>query len=567
MRRHYLKIPSTIQMYYPGGAPSDWRVRAFEDATENGTRLVISDLPPGDQGVRAALFGDAFYFEVGKDRGREDTLFLTRIEPARSPSRVPRAIDCEVRLWPGGVPPTLDALGDVIDAGQAGTVAPPTVESAEPAPQPAPALLEFLSQTSPELRRQFHPALRDAPLNEWLAALRTTWARHRIDRLVEPTLRQAAILRSVQPSELSIAERCGLRDLIGVRALNRLASEGAAGHAKLERLLRGLADFPDTSLRLSLWAPMLAGLGDKELRRALHETADALMSHDAGALVAEVSRDLVMPLLMNAARQEGDLELVEVLESSEPAAPVLRSLGRWAGGLTFETDTVAAPQPEGSDIPPGPVAGIADARATVLDEWVLRLRGLGRSQLSGETAKIGTIVSATAGAIGSTDTVSGFSTLIQAITQLSTETTEWLGRLPNAADLVKDRVGRHRRRSGRGGRVAGHGDARETAGRRHLDARAARDRARARLDVGSRRRPRHSRRSGPRASGQPHAIGGAAIHGPARSPGSAGGRAPAAAASAGASRGGTPQRVVQQGQRVLPRSSPGSSTGPSTRRR
>src|SRR5687767_14168877 len=115
MRRHYLKVPVTIQQYFPGGAPENWRLAAFEDATEGGTRLTSTLIPANDQGPRVALFGDRFYFEVGKDRDRSDTLFLTRIEFARSPSRVPRIIDCEMRLWPGGLPSRLDDVDEVFE--------------------------------------------------------------------------------------------------------------------------------------------------------------------------------------------------------------------------------------------------------------------------------------------------------------------------------------------------------------------------------------------------------------------------------------------------------------------
>src|SRR5437867_2257531 len=113
MRRHYLKVPSTIQSYFPGGAPADWVIRAFDDATERGSRLTLLEVPPNEMGPRAALFGEEFYFEVGRDRGRPDTLFLTRIERAKSPNRVPRSVECEIRLWPGGLPVTLDSVEDL----------------------------------------------------------------------------------------------------------------------------------------------------------------------------------------------------------------------------------------------------------------------------------------------------------------------------------------------------------------------------------------------------------------------------------------------------------------------
>ena len=96
MRRHYLKIPTTIQYWFPGGAPADWRTRAFDDATEKGTRLTFHALRPSAEGPRAAVYGDEFYFEVGRDRDRTDTLFLTRIEAPHELTVVPQSIAAEI---------------------------------------------------------------------------------------------------------------------------------------------------------------------------------------------------------------------------------------------------------------------------------------------------------------------------------------------------------------------------------------------------------------------------------------------------------------------------------------
>jgi hypothetical protein len=63
--------------------------------------------------VRVALHGDKYYFEVGRDRERDDTIFFTRIEAAsdqRQPHSTPRKIDGEFRLWPAaGDPPPLES--------------------------------------------------------------------------------------------------------------------------------------------------------------------------------------------------------------------------------------------------------------------------------------------------------------------------------------------------------------------------------------------------------------------------------------------------------------------------
>ena len=72
MRRHYVKIPPLIQQWFPGGAPPKWQQIAFDDATEKGTCLVVESLTPNARGVRAALHGDIYYFEIGRDTSRTD---------------------------------------------------------------------------------------------------------------------------------------------------------------------------------------------------------------------------------------------------------------------------------------------------------------------------------------------------------------------------------------------------------------------------------------------------------------------------------------------------------------
>src|SRR5690242_18334063 len=107
MVRHYIKIPTTLRSWFPGGAPPSWRDEIFADATAEGTKLVIERIAPNSEGVRAALYGDRFSYEVGKDRDREDTLFLMRIEAAdrKLPRTVPISFDRAITLWPGGDPP------------------------------------------------------------------------------------------------------------------------------------------------------------------------------------------------------------------------------------------------------------------------------------------------------------------------------------------------------------------------------------------------------------------------------------------------------------------------------
>jgi hypothetical protein len=211
MRRHYLKVPATIQQYFPGGAAVNWRAAAFEDATEGGTRLTLTQIPSNDQGPRLAVFGDRFYFEVGKDRDRSDTLFLTRIERARSPNRVPRIVDCEMRLWPNGLPPRLDDVDHLFNESDPRAAVSLELAATAKTVLPGPTLLGLLGRAPVGLRARFRPAIEaaDAPsVPEFLRSLRTLWARHRLDRAATPSARAETLLRGgVHPSALSASER------------------------------------------------------------------------------------------------------------------------------------------------------------------------------------------------------------------------------------------------------------------------------------------------------------------------------------------------------------------------
>jgi hypothetical protein len=55
MPRHYIRIPPFIEEWFPGGAPANWRRAAFDDATAQGTCLVVELLPANDKGTRAAV--------------------------------------------------------------------------------------------------------------------------------------------------------------------------------------------------------------------------------------------------------------------------------------------------------------------------------------------------------------------------------------------------------------------------------------------------------------------------------------------------------------------------------
>lgn len=115
MNRYYLNISSTIERYYPGGAPPDWATRVFDDATNHGTGLRMLGLPRNWLGPRLAVFGEQFYFEFGRDRRRSDTFYLMRIERAKLSTTSPRVLECQIHPWPGGSPEQLDNTADLFE--------------------------------------------------------------------------------------------------------------------------------------------------------------------------------------------------------------------------------------------------------------------------------------------------------------------------------------------------------------------------------------------------------------------------------------------------------------------
>jgi hypothetical protein len=199
MPRHYVKIPPLIQQWFPGGAPTNWQQVAFDDATERGKCLVVEVLPPNARGVRAALHGDTYYFEIGRDGSRRDAFFLMRIETAgahRFPRSQPRRITGEFRLWPShGVPPALDDVGGIFG------VAPQTDdEAAEPAlaARPSPLLVARLSSVASEVRHSFRPWVDVVvPPDEgaFLEALRAVWTRYRLERYANVSARSSGMSR------------------------------------------------------------------------------------------------------------------------------------------------------------------------------------------------------------------------------------------------------------------------------------------------------------------------------------------------------------------------------------
>ena len=274
--RHYLKIPATIAQYYPGIRPAAWREAIFADLTEMGQAMTVETLPDNARGARAALHGDRFYAEVGRDRDREDALFLIRINEVRHPRSVPQRFSGSFALWTGGDPPLLDSVDEVL-----GRSAKESLETEEPslAPhddEPSPRLLERLSGFPAELRNSWRPGEESEPasVSDFLEPLRALWTRYRLDRLVELTPRQELLLRGTTPAQLGQKERNALITNFSFSLLNKLVlDEYVDLFGVIEQL--SAAALP-SDVRVRLWLSTFEGTDAPAIRREIYGVARGL---------------------------------------------------------------------------------------------------------------------------------------------------------------------------------------------------------------------------------------------------------------------------------------------------
>jgi len=115
--RHYLRISPGLQEYvlHIDPAVRDWEQDVFKDITEDGSLLVLEALSPNDQGERIGLCGDKYYCEAGRDREREDSLFVYKVEATarRQLRTVPRRYPAQLYLLELRFAPRLDPTNDL----------------------------------------------------------------------------------------------------------------------------------------------------------------------------------------------------------------------------------------------------------------------------------------------------------------------------------------------------------------------------------------------------------------------------------------------------------------------
>ena len=225
---HYLQIPFSLQEWFPGGAPENWRNVIHDDAWKGGGRLILETLPPNDH-------GDRFYYEAGRDRKRSDAIFLMRLEPAEHRVRreTSRSYACRLLSFLGAASPPLDPVDPIFGASVTATTidARPLEDVIESDfAEPSPLLLGLLQKAPKDVRILFRPVPKveePSEVKAFLAPLQRLWRRPGIDTNVTPTPRQERLLLGgVTPAQLGRKERDDLLQIFGVGLLNRLLGRG-----------------------------------------------------------------------------------------------------------------------------------------------------------------------------------------------------------------------------------------------------------------------------------------------------------------------------------------------------
>ncbi|MEZ5285562.1 MAG: hypothetical protein R2712_12320 [Vicinamibacterales bacterium] len=293
MARHYIKVPEFVRDYFPGGAPANWREAIVADATDDGTRLTVEPLPANDRGPRIAVHGDRFYYWFGRDAFRSDTLFVMRMELARTPRQQPTHHFAQFERWPGGNPAGADSVDGLFGITPQTEVEEESGVDELPLTEPTPLLISRLGETPALPLDRFRPVTQAAlptDVENAIEAFRWCWRRYRLASRVPVPPRLESVLRGgVTPTTLDIAEWRELSLAFGVAALNALVLDEPTPE-RLHRAIEDLGDLPlEASARVGVWLALMRGLSGHELRRELHENAPQLLRAVDGGLEGEVS--------------------------------------------------------------------------------------------------------------------------------------------------------------------------------------------------------------------------------------------------------------------------------------
>lgn len=444
MKRHYLKIPASVATWMPDGAEGDWRGRILADIEGDG-RLVVERMPPNDLGDRAAIHGDEYYIEIGRDRdpSRRDTLFLMRVAAQRLPRRAPVKLVCGIVAWPGGAAATLDPVDHLFASELPGQLNGGSGRSdAEERPEISPLLKRLLREAPGELRVHVRPGTDVEESGEpaaFLAPFRQLWSRLRLDRYLRLSPRDDALIRGrVKPQSLSGAQRSALRKAFGIELLHRIAVDD---DSRVIGVARAIAAIPiRAGDRAAIWVATLESLSGVELRRELHECAEALSELVAvGGARGRAWRSVIADGFAGLAGTGGE-ELRDAVGDRAEPTDVLEAVSAWARDLAFAgngaegTSKSADERGGGPRVAPAVTSSATAARA---DEWILGLRVPDRGPLERLHDALSEAAAAlpTPGAVASVAEVAAFHGLVEGVER---RLREWREALGDVSELRRD---------------------------------------------------------------------------------------------------------------------------------
>jgi serine/threonine protein kinase len=462
---HYLKLSPALRDYAAkvDSSITAWDEDIFQDVTENGTMLVIEKLPPSERGARVGLCGDKYYCEAAPDNGRNDCLFVYKVESAnrRQPRSIPRRYPALVSRLESRSAPGRDSTNALWTDGNEVRIPQISAVAASPIQSPSPQLLKMAPTTPADTRGLWLPGnglSAQIETDKWLEILRRVWAKFQVSRFVTTSTRQESILKGLVPAQQLEALECSqLLDLFDLGFFNSSARLSADREASYLQLLRWMSSVPlPDRVRARIWAAMATGLEQSELLRELRGIVRILEAPGVPQEARKAWEEALVELMERRLRVSDDEVLRELLDQCREDAQPLATLSRWL----FETLTLASEPPQLQDsephlpdhvheVPEGQISTEGqgnqiegetadDPDSALLREWVLSLQGSDSRQLADVLESISSAVTEITALAAESQDLDRLPVLIDLLNNFQQHSSSWCERLPDYDRYLAD---------------------------------------------------------------------------------------------------------------------------------
>ncbi|MFU8803249.1 MAG: protein kinase domain-containing protein [Bradymonadaceae bacterium] len=381
MKTHYLTMSPNIEgIARDIHHAMDWRRAIFDDVTEDGRRLTWLRLEDGEQGPTFGLYGDIYFCLAGQNRGRDDGLFIFRVEDAnvRPPHRVPMKYEAEFKLIQGTTLPGEqgDPLLPHILGSDNETATPKISESIRVPARPKKSIEQPGDDYDFTTAEGVSAAYEAIPLGETLDhALRVDvremleiwrprvderyggnpidfledfqrcWTRFNLKQRVAstPAIRIRNILiGQFSPKAVSREEFEEISKIFGLDTIRRHVEANSADRLGIQRFLKlfGALPLPE-SLRISFWRQWAGQLPvtqfKRELQGACKNLSELSMQDERLKVWGEGIRDAVGLV----AREQQDGSIIELYRAIDGVTNPLAEVQEWVARLEFRDDAAA----------------------------------------------------------------------------------------------------------------------------------------------------------------------------------------------------------------------------------